>query len=115
MKIKLVASAIINEKELKGSSSSQLMGSFSKIIVTIKHDVFSSGQFETASMGPSTPGLQSTTPQPNPSVASVTPPSKKQHVALKAKTLEGEGPFSNHCRSFDSQIKVSERCISKND
>ncbi|KAI5712896.1 hypothetical protein M8J75_012177 [Diaphorina citri] len=64
-----------------------------------------SSQFETASMGPSTPGLQSTTPQPNPSVASVTPPSKKQHVALKAKTLEGEGPFSNHCRSFDSQIK----------
>ncbi|XP_050442851.1 RING finger protein 207-like [Adelges cooleyi] len=32
-------------------------------------------------------------------------PSKKQHSALKAKALEGEGPFSNHCRSFDSQIK----------
>uniref|UniRef100_A0A8D8YKE5 RING finger protein 207 n=2 Tax=Cacopsylla melanoneura TaxID=428564 RepID=A0A8D8YKE5_9HEMI len=64
-----------------------------------------SSQFETASMGASTPGLQSTTPQPVPSVASGTPPSKKQHVALKAKTLEGEGPFSNHCRSFDNQIK----------
>lgn len=34
-------------------------------------------------------------------------PSKRQHSALKAKALEGEGPFSNHCRSFDSQIKVS--------
>lgn len=33
-------------------------------------------------------------------------PSKRQHSALKAKALEGEGPFSNHCRSFDSQIKV---------
>ncbi|XP_050523124.1 RING finger protein 207-like [Daktulosphaira vitifoliae] len=32
-------------------------------------------------------------------------PSKKQHSALKAKALEGEGPFSNHCRSFESQIK----------
>lgn len=99
-----------------GSSLSQLTESSSQ---KIKHDGFSSGQFETASMGPSTPGLQSTTPQPNPSVASVTPPSKKQHVALKAKTLEGEGPFSNHCRSFDSQIKVSGSCrsvgISKND
>lgn len=34
-------------------------------------------------------------------------PSKRQHSALKAKALEGEGPFSNHCRSFDSQIKVN--------
>nr|CAD7266849.1 unnamed protein product [Timema shepardi] len=33
------------------------------------------------------------------------PPSKRQHTALRAKALEGEGPFSNHCRSFDSQIK----------
>lgn len=64
-----------------------------------------SSQFETASMGASTPGLQSTTPQPIPPAASVTPPSKKQHVALKNKTLEGEGTFSNHCRSFDTQIK----------
>ncbi|KAL5233346.1 hypothetical protein ACI65C_000756 [Semiaphis heraclei] len=32
-------------------------------------------------------------------------PSKRQHSALKAKALEGEGTFSNHCRSFDSQIK----------
>lgn len=36
-------------------------------------------------------------------------PSKRQHSALKAKALEGEGPFSNHCRSFDSQIKVSSK------
>jgi hypothetical protein len=34
------------------------------------------------------------------------PPSRRQHSALRAKALEGEGPFSNHCRSFDSQIKV---------
>lgn len=34
-------------------------------------------------------------------------PSKRQHSALKAKALEGEGTFSNHCRSFDSQIKVN--------
>lgn len=34
-------------------------------------------------------------------------PSKRQHSALKAKALDGEGPFSNHCRSFDSQIKVN--------
>ncbi|XP_033607635.1 RING finger protein 207 isoform X2 [Cryptotermes secundus] len=33
------------------------------------------------------------------------PPSRRQHSALRAKALEGEGPFSNHCRSFDSQIK----------
>lgn len=33
-------------------------------------------------------------------------PSRKQHSALRAKALEGEGPFSNHCRSFDTQIKV---------
>ncbi|XP_054267743.1 RING finger protein 207-like isoform X2 [Macrosteles quadrilineatus] len=33
------------------------------------------------------------------------PPSRKQHSALKAKALEGEGPFSNHCRSFDTQMK----------
>uniref|UniRef100_A0A1B6E883 B box-type domain-containing protein n=1 Tax=Clastoptera arizonana TaxID=38151 RepID=A0A1B6E883_9HEMI len=32
-------------------------------------------------------------------------PSRKQHSALRAKALEGEGPFSNHCRSFDTQIK----------
>lgn len=34
-------------------------------------------------------------------------PSRKQHSALKAKALEGEGPFSNHCRSFDTHMKVS--------
>ncbi|XP_049804654.1 uncharacterized protein LOC126248059 isoform X1 [Schistocerca nitens] len=33
------------------------------------------------------------------------PPSRRQHSALRAKALEGEGPFSNHCRSFDTQIK----------
>lgn len=66
-------------------------------------------------MGASTPGLQSTTPQPIPPAASVTPPSKKQHVALKNKTLEGEGTFSNHCRSFDTQIKVSFKLLNLND
>lgn len=38
------------------------------------------------------------------------PPSRRQHSALRAKALEGEGPFSNHCRSFDSQIKVHIVC-----
>ncbi|XP_046387912.1 uncharacterized protein LOC124157322 isoform X4 [Ischnura elegans] len=33
------------------------------------------------------------------------PPSRRQQSALRAKALEGEGPFSNHCRSFDAQIK----------
>ncbi|KAK6629234.1 hypothetical protein RUM43_003051 [Polyplax serrata] len=32
-------------------------------------------------------------------------PSKRQQNALRTKAMEGEGPFSNHCRSFDSQIK----------
>lgn len=32
---------------------------------------------------------------------------RRQHSALRAKALEGEGPFSNHCRSFDTQIKVT--------
>ncbi|XP_063218731.1 uncharacterized protein LOC134528993 [Bacillus rossius redtenbacheri] len=33
------------------------------------------------------------------------PASRRQQSALRAKALEGEGPFSNHCRSFDSQLK----------
>lgn len=33
------------------------------------------------------------------------PTSRRQHTALRAKALEGEGPFPNHCRSFDSQVK----------
>lgn len=33
------------------------------------------------------------------------PPSQKQQSALKVKALEGEGPFSNHCRSFNNQVK----------
>ncbi|VVC40459.1 Hypothetical protein CINCED_3A004190 [Cinara cedri] len=41
----------------------------------------------------------------NLNLSNSTLPSKRQHSALKAKALEGEGPFSNHCRSFDSQIK----------
>jgi len=49
-------------------------------------------------------------PQHGGSQASAThfhpPPSRRQHSALRAKALEGEGPFSNHCRSFDTQIKV---------
>ncbi|XP_065226442.1 RING finger protein 207-like isoform X2 [Planococcus citri] len=32
-------------------------------------------------------------------------PSQKQQSALKMKALEGDGPFSNHCRSFNSQVK----------
>ncbi|KAL0279720.1 UNVERIFIED_CONTAM: hypothetical protein PYX00_001217 [Menopon gallinae] len=42
-------------------------------------------------------------PLPNP--ASHSGPSKRQQNALRTKALEGEGPFSNHCRSFDSQVK----------
>lgn len=26
------------------------------------------------------------------------PPSKRQQTALRTKAMEGEGPFSNHCR-----------------
>lgn len=33
------------------------------------------------------------------------PPSKRQQNALRVKAMEGEGPFSNHCRSFDNQVK----------
>ncbi|CAB3362445.1 Hypothetical predicted protein [Cloeon dipterum] len=33
------------------------------------------------------------------------PSSRRQQVALRTKALEGEGPFSNHCRSFDGQLK----------
>ncbi|XP_059490356.1 RING finger protein 207-like isoform X2 [Neocloeon triangulifer] len=33
------------------------------------------------------------------------PSSRRQQVALRAKAMEGEGPFSNHCRSFDGQLK----------
>lgn len=42
-------------------------------------------------------------------------PSRKQHSALKAKALEGEGPFSNHCRSFDTQMKVLNSIVETNE
>lgn len=55
-------------------------------------------------------GVGSTSQTPTVGTSTPTPlhpaPSRKQHSALKAKALEGEGPFSNHCRSFDTQIKV---------
>lgn len=49
-------------------------------------------------------------PQPSATQHFHPPPSRRQHSALRAKALEGEGPFSNHCRSFDSQIKVHIVC-----
>lgn len=36
---------------------------------------------------------------------SAPPITKKQQTALKSKLLEGEGSFSSHCRSFESQIR----------
>ncbi|KAJ8981944.1 hypothetical protein NQ317_002116 [Molorchus minor] len=35
----------------------------------------------------------------------VPPATKKQQTALKDKLLQGEGSFSSHCRSFESQIR----------
>lgn len=49
---------------------------------------------------------QQTTSPPQTGGAYFHPPtSRRQHTALRAKALEGEGPFSNHCRSFDAQVK----------
>ncbi|XP_039287373.1 uncharacterized protein LOC111046164 isoform X2 [Nilaparvata lugens] len=65
--------------------------------------------FDGSSQGPQASQQQQQQQQPAPGQGTVTPlhpaPSRKQHSALKAKALEGEGPFSNHCRSFDTQIK----------
>lgn len=36
---------------------------------------------------------------------SAPPSTKKQQTALKNKLLDGEGSFSSHCRSFESQIR----------
>ncbi|XP_018917583.1 RING finger protein 207 isoform X2 [Bemisia tabaci] len=61
---------------------------------------------ETAHIYESSQNLQQNPPasQSTQSIQSTTP-NKKQSSALKAKALEGEGPFSNHCRTFDTQIK----------
>lgn len=67
-----------------------------------KSDVLSSGVYE-SSKNLSGFAVKS---KENLNLSHSTLPSKRQHSALKAKALEGEGPFSNHCRSFDSQIKV---------
>lgn len=66
---------------------------------------------------PPTPAERLYETQPQPSAPMATSPpqtggayfhpptSRRQHSALRAKALEGEGPFPNHCRSFDSQVK----------
>nr|CAD7434140.1 unnamed protein product [Timema monikensis] len=64
-----------------------------------------------ADIGPSSGGTYDSTQHQSSNQQSTSghvhaPPSKRQHTALRAKALEGEGPFSNHCRSFDSQIKA---------
>ncbi|KAG8233610.1 hypothetical protein J437_LFUL001021 [Ladona fulva] len=53
--------------------------------------------------GPS--GTAQSTGGPGAQSAYFHPPSRRQQSALRAKALEGEGPFSNHCRSFDAQLK----------
>lgn len=45
---------------------------------------------------------------PLPQQPSHPPPSKRQHSALRTKAMEGEGPFSNHCRSVALKCKC--RC-----
>lgn len=69
-----------------------------------KSDIIESGIYESSKNINSLAAAKS---KENLNLSHSTLPSKRQHSALKAKALEGEGPFSNHCRSFDSQIKVN--------
>lgn len=68
-----------------------------------KSDVMDSGIYESSKFISSLTAKS----KENLNLSHSTLPSKRQHSALKAKALEGEGTFSNHCRSFDSQIKVN--------
>lgn len=68
-----------------------------------KSDIMDSGIYESSK---NLNGLTAKSKE-NINLSHSTLPSKRQHSALKAKALEGEGPFSNHCRSFDTQIKVN--------
>ncbi|KAF4533083.1 hypothetical protein B566_EDAN017270 [Ephemera danica] len=54
---------------------------------------------------PASTPIPTTTPSQSAASYFHPPTSRRQQTALRAKALEGEGPFSNHCRSFDAQVK----------
>lgn len=60
--------------------------------------------YESAKPAPASTRTETTSTPSQP--VPFTHPNKKQQSILKMKLLEEESPFSNHCRTFENQVKV---------